>query len=267
MKVVLFCGGYGMRLRDYSQSVPKPMVPIGHRPVLWHVMKYYAAFGHTDFILALGYGGGAIKQFFLEYEEAITNDFVLARGGERKELLASDIDDWTITFVDTGMRTEIGERLRRVRKYVGDDEMFLANYADGLTDLDLRWHIDRLAGNDALATFLAVRPPQSYHLVDIDQTDHVTAISPIDEADLRINGGYFVFRSEIFDYIERDEDLVGPPFHRLLKDRQLAANRFDGFWHPMDTFKDKRFLDDLWETDRAPWMVWKNGDDLEADSQ
>ena len=264
MKVVLFCGGFGMRLRDYSQSVPKPMVPIGRRPVLWHVMKYYAAFGHTDFILALGYGGEAIKQFFLEYEEAITNDFVLARGGDRKELLASDIDDWTITFVETGMRTEIGERLRRVRKYVGDDEMFLANYADGLTDLDLNAHIDRFAANDALATFVAVRPPQSYHLVDIDHTDHVTAINPIDEADLRINGGYFVFRNEIFDYIEPNEDLVGPPFHRLLKDHQLAAHRFDGWWHPMDTFKDKRFLDDLWESDDAPWMIWKPDGDTDV---
>ena len=137
MKVVLFCGGMGMRLRDYSDQIPKPLVEVGQRPILWHLMKYYAHFGHKDFILCLGHGASKIKDYFLQYNECSTNDFVLSEGGRTVELLNTDIHDWTITFVDTGRNSSIGERLRRVRPYLGDDEMFLANYADGLSDLDL----------------------------------------------------------------------------------------------------------------------------------
>ena len=137
MKVVLFCGGLGTRLRDYSESVPKPMVPVGYRPVLWHVMKYYAHHGHKDFILALGYKSDVIKDFFLNYSEAASNDFVLSRGGKQVDLLNTDIEDWTITFVDTGATSNVGERLRRVKPYVENEEMFMANYSDGLTDVQI----------------------------------------------------------------------------------------------------------------------------------
>jgi glucose-1-phosphate cytidylyltransferase len=258
MKVVLFCGGQGMRLRDYSDQIPKPMVTIGYRPVLWHVMKYYAHFGHTEFILCLGYKADAIKRFFLEYEEAVSNDFVL-KGGRETILLGNDIDEWTITFVDTGHHTMIGERLRRVRDYLGDDDLFLANYADGVTDLDLDAYVSEFAERDATAGILAVRPPQSYHVVEIDERLTALSIGPIARANLWLNAGFFVMRSDIFDYIRPDEDLVSEPFQRMIEARRVYTHPHDGFWSPMDTFKDKRFLDDLYESGNAPWVLWKNG--------
>src|SRR5687768_8893066 len=141
MKVVLFCGGLGTRLRDYSDSIPKPLVEVGTRPIIWHLMKYYAHFGHKDFILCLGYGGNAIKQYFLNYDESRSNDFVLSKGGKKIELEKSDIEDWTIRFVDTGMHSNVGERLRRVRRFLEGEEMFLANYADCLSDINCDTHI------------------------------------------------------------------------------------------------------------------------------
>lgn len=260
MKVVLFCGGEGMRIRDHASEVPKPMVPVGNRPILWHVMKYYAHFGHREFVVCLGYGAEAIKRYFLEYEEAVSNDFVLKSGGAERVMLGTDIDDWTITFVDTGFRSEIGERLRRVRAYVGDDEMFLANYADGVTDLDLDSYVSRFQSVDMTAGFLAVRPPQSYHVAHLEG-DTATGLGPISEEDLWINGGYFIFRSEIFDYIEEGEDLVAGAFHRLIKEQKLYAHRFDGFWSPMDTFKEQSYLDGLYKSVQAPWALWRNGAD------
>lgn len=260
MKVVLFCGGQGMRLRESYEEIPKPMVPVGYRPILWHLMKYYAHFGHKDFVLCLGYRADVIKQFFLEYEEAVSNDFVLTGGGTERVLLGSDIDDWTITFVDTGLHAEIGERLRRVREHLDGEEMFLANYADGLTDLDLNAYIEQAKQRGQTGAFLAVRPPSSYHVATVDDKDNAVGLGPIADADLWLNGGYFIFRSEVFDYIEEGEDLVSEPFHRLINDEQLYAHRFEGFWSPMDTFKEKRYLDGLYEAGPAPWALWKNGD-------
>lgn len=259
MKVVLFCGGQGMRLRDTYEEIPKPMVPVGYRPILWHIMKYYAHFGHKDFILALGYRADVIKQFFLDYEEAVSNDFVLKGGGTERILLGSDIDDWTITFVDTGLHAEIGERLRRVRDHVGDEEMFLANYADGLSDLDLGAYIEECRHRGQTGAFLAVRPPSSYHVATVDEKENAVALGPIATADLWLNGGYFVFRKEIFDYIEEGEDLVAEPFQRLIANEQLYAHRFEGFWSPMDTFKDKQKLDAIYETGDVPWLLDRNG--------
>jgi len=257
MKVVLFCGGFGTRLRDYSDDVPKPMVPVGYRPVLWHVMKYYASFGHTDFVLALGYKADVIKHFFLNYDEAISNDFVMSAGGRQVDMLATDIDDWTITFVDTGVAASIGERLLAVRRYLANDAMFMCNYSDGLTDLPLDTYLKAFEESDRVAQFLAVEPQLSYHRVEADETGRVLDIRPVHGSGLWINGGYFVFRSEIFDYIEEGEELVVEPFRRLMQAGKLAAHRYDGFWAPMDTFKDKQLLDDLWASGRAPWQVWK----------
>ncbi len=261
MKVVLFCGGQGMRLRDYSHDIPKPMVPIGYRPILWHVMKYYAAFGHKDFILCLGYKADYIKNYFLNYNEAISNDFVIAEGGARLEMLATDIHDWRITFVDTGFSANIGERLKAVEPHVRDEEMFLANYSDNLTDFPLPRLIDQVRDSGKTAGFLAVKPRHSFHLVDFKNGDLVSRIRDFRDTDLWINGGYFVLRREIFDAMAPGDELVLEPFARLIEQDQLMAHRYEGFWMAMETFKDKRALDDMYEQEDAPWEVWKRRPD------
>jgi glucose-1-phosphate cytidylyltransferase len=256
MKVVLFCGGLGTRLREYSDNLPKPMVPLGYRPILWHVMKYYAHFGHTDFILCLGYMADRIKEYFLRYEEAISNDFTISDGGKKIELLDSDTLNWKITFIDTGVRSNIGMRLKMVEKYLGDDEYFLANYADGLTDMPLDEQIARFKQSGKIACFLCARPSQSFHLVTLRGDSSVANIVPVRDADVWINAGYFIFRREIFKYIGDGEDLVVEPFRRLIEENQLLAFKYDRFW-AMDTFKEQQELSDMLLAGNAPWQVWK----------
>ena len=258
MKVVLFCGGMGMRLREHSDALPKPIVPIGHRPILWHVMKYYAHYGHKDFILCLGYKSAVIKEYFLRYNEAISNDFVMAEGGKRLQLFGTDIQDWTITFADTGLNANIGQRLKAVERYLDGEEMFLANYADDLTDFHLPSMIDDFVDTGKIAGFLCVQPAHSFHVVSFDEQDRVSGIRHVSRSGLYINGGYFVFRKSIFDYMREGEELVEEPFQRLADAHQLAAYRHDGFWMPMDTFKDKQLLEDMYSRGVAPWEVWKN---------
>lgn len=260
MKVVLFCGGLGMRLRDYSETIPKPMVPIGYRPILWHVMKYYAHYGHKDFILCLGHRADAVKNYFLNYSECASNDFVLSAGGKKLELFNSDIHDWRITFADTGMNSNIGQRLRAVQPYLEGEEEFLANYSDGLTSLPLPMQLDHFHRHNKIASFLCVRPNLSYHLVTVENgpASLVSGVQAINSGDLRINGGFFIFRREIFDYIRELEELVAEPFDRLVRERQLIGYLYDGFWASMDTFKDKQQLENLWSAGNAPWEVWKN---------
>jgi len=257
MKVVLFCGGLGMRLREYSEAIPKPMVPIGPRPVLWYLMKYYAHFGHTEFILCLGHQGTVIKDYFLGYNETVSNDFVLAEGGREIRLLSSDIDDWKITFVDTGANASVGERLAAVRSFVEGEEVFLANYSDGLSDLPLEEHVADFVSTDAIASFVAVRSTQSFHVARIAEDGAVQSIRPVSDSGLWINGGFFVFRPRIFEYLRRGEDLVLQPFERLIEARALRAHRYGGFWMAMDTFKDKQALDELFDRGEAPWELWK----------
>jgi glucose-1-phosphate cytidylyltransferase len=256
MKVVLFCGGLGTRLREFTGEIPKPMVKIGYRPILWHLMKYYAHFGHKDFILCLGYKADVIKQFFLEYEEWISNDFTLSRGGKELKLEHNDIEDWNITFVDTGLHANIGQRLMAVRKYVENEEMFLANYSDGLTDLDLSRMVEGFRQSRDVASFVAVPPSQSFHLVRADPDGHVASIRSVRESDVLINGGFFVLRREIFDYMRPGDELVLAPFARLIAERKLFAYRYDRFWC-MDTFKEQQELTDLYSSGKAPWEVWK----------
>jgi glucose-1-phosphate cytidylyltransferase len=261
MKVVLFCGGLGMRLRDYSETIPKPMVNIGYRPILWHVMKYYAHFGHKDFILCLGHRADSVKNYFLNYNECASNDFVLSLGGKKLELYNSDIQDWRITFADTGIDSNIGQRLKAVERYLEGEDEFLANYSDGLTDLPLPEQLEHFHKNGKIASFLAVRPNLSYHLVSLQEGDGnlVSGIHAINNGSVRINGGFFVFKHKIFDYIREKEELVNGPFERLIQERQLIGYPYDGFWASMDTFKDKQELEGLWGTGAAPWEVWKRG--------
>jgi glucose-1-phosphate cytidylyltransferase len=264
MKVVLFCGGMGLRIRD-AENVPKPLVQIGYRPVLWHVMKYYAHYGHKDFILCLGYGADAIKRYFLDYSECASNDFVLSQGGRKVELFNSDIHDWRITFADTGINSNIGQRLKAVERYLDGEEEFLANYSDGLTDLPLPQQLDHFHRNKKIASFLCVLPNLSYHVVSTEPgSSLVSGVHAITNGSVRINGGYFAFKKEIFNYIEEGEELVIEPFQRLIDEKQLLGFTYDGFWAGMDTFKDRQSLESLWGSGSAPWHVWR-GDNQSDD--
>jgi len=245
-----------MRLRGYVDDVPKPMVQIGTRPILWHLMKYYAHFGHKDFILCLGYKGSVIKDYFLHYDEAVSNDFVWSQGGKKVHLLNRDIDDWSITFVETGINATIGERLKTVEPYLEGEEMFLANYGDGLSNLDLPVMIDDFRRSDAVASLLLVQPTASFDIVHLGQRGKIDKICPLSQSDMWINGGFFVLRNEIFRYMYPGEELVQQPFRRLIEKGALLAHKCTGFWQCMDTFKDKQCLEEL-NQGAAPWKVWQ----------
>jgi glucose-1-phosphate cytidylyltransferase len=257
MKVVLFCGGLGMRLREYSDSIPKPMVKIGQRPILWHLMKYYAHYGHKDFILCLGYKAEVIKDYFLNYNDYMANDFTMLNGTKELHQKKSDITDWKITFVNTGLKSNIGQRLKMVEKYLDGEEMFLANYADGLTDYPLSGLVNKFSKSRKVGCFLCVRPPQTFHVVKLGENNLIDDIKWVQDTDIIVNGGFFVLRKEIFQYISDKEDLVGEPFLRLIGERKLIGFRCDRFWC-MDTFKEYQELSDLDERGAAPWKVWEH---------
>jgi glucose-1-phosphate cytidylyltransferase len=255
VKVVIFCGGLGLRMGETSARIPKPMISIGDKPILWHIMNYYASYGVTDFVLCLGYKPEVIKEYFLGYNEALSNDFVLSEGGQRVELLRRDIDTWSITFLDTGLHTSIGQRLKRIRPYLEGEEIFLATYGDGLTDAPLPEMVDTLATSGNVGLFLASHPTYNFHIVSFDEANQVHEMHDVTASGLWLNAGYFVFRQEILDYIEEGEDLVEEPFQRLISEGKLATYPYDGFWAPMDTLKDKHVLESLLESGKAPWRA------------
>jgi glucose-1-phosphate cytidylyltransferase len=257
MKVVLFCGGLGTRLREFSETIPKPLVPIGNRPLLWHLMRYYAHYGHTEFILCLGYRADLIKEFFLGYNEALYADVTVSRNGAQVDFLEPEVQDWKVTLIDTGEASNIGERLAAVAHHLRDEEMFLANYSDGLSDLDLDAYVEDFRATDAVCTFLSVRPSQSFHVISSDDTGGVKEIIPVAESDIWINGGFFVIRPEIFDHMRTGEELVEEPFKRLAEAGRLRTRRYEGFWASVDTFKDKVKFDTMVAKGDTPWMLWK----------
>jgi glucose-1-phosphate cytidylyltransferase len=261
MKVVLFCGGQGLRLRGAgNDDLPKPLVPLGTRPILWHLMKYYAHWGHKDFILCLGHKGEAIKEFFVKYQEWTSNDFVLTGGGREIKLLRRDMEDWRITLVDTGAALSIGERLLAVRSHLEGEAVFLANYSDGLTDCPLPAILGRLEQTRAVGAFMVVRPNISLHFVQYGNNGVVTDVLDAEQADSWVNAGFFAFRQEIFDYMEPGEELVEEPFQRLIAARKLAALPYTGFWRCCDTFKDLQTLENFLNRGPAPWELWKRFD-------
>jgi len=257
MKVVLFCGGLGTRLREHSETIPKPLVPIGSRPIIWHLMKYYAFHGHTDFILCLGYGGHHIRQFFLNYDPRDAEDFVLDRGQSRLLHPETDVQDWTVHFVDTGTHSNIGERLLSVRHLLQDERAFLANYSDQLTDLPLVPYVDWFAKADAVASFITVRPSQSFHLVDMEESGRVLRLRSVVDTDIWINGGFMIMTPEIFDFMRPGEELVEAPFSRIVEQGLLVAYRYAGFWKAMDTYKDKISYDQMDARGERPWVLWR----------
>ncbi len=260
MKVVLFCGGQGMRMRGAAGDVPKPMVMVRNRPLLWHVMRYYAHFGHVDFILCLGHGGRQIKDYFLRYNECDSNDFVLM-DGRRAEPLRRDIQDWRITFVDTGLSAGIGERLMAVRDLVAGEPCFLANYADGLTDCPLPEILAHHRSSGATATFLSAPPNLSFHFVQRGPGNAVNGLHDVDAADLWVNAGFFVLDRRIFDHMNPGEELVVEPFRRLIANNALATLPWRGFWQSVDTPKDLEQVEHLCRAPAAPWEVWRGSGD------
>lgn len=233
MKVVLFAGGRGLRMRDGAADIPKPLSVLAGRPLLWHVMSWYAAYGHTDFVVCLGYRADDVVASMREHAHA----------------------DWTVTYVDTGLDTAIGQRLVAVRELVQGEPMFLANYADLLTDLPLDDMVTEFCASDASAAMLVVRPQASFHLVELDGDDRVQRVGPVTDAPIWQNGGFFVMRPEVFDAIEDGEDLVDEPFGRLASAGRLLAYRWEGFWAPLDTQKDRQRLQDLHADGETPWVA------------
>jgi len=252
-----------MRLRGYADDVPKPMVQIGTRPILWHLMKYYAHYGHKDFIVCLGYKGNSIKDYFLHYDESVSNDFVWSQSGKKIQLLNRDIDDWTITFVETGANATIGERLKAVEPYLQGEDTFLANYADGLSDVPLPSMIDTFRQGNALASLLLVQPTASFDIVKVSRQGIIKGIRPLNQTDIWINGGFFILRKEFLNYIHPGEEMVREPFQRLIEQEALMAYKYTGFWQCMDTFKDKQRLEELNQS-AAPWKVWHRQLGMEA---
>jgi glucose-1-phosphate cytidylyltransferase len=255
MKVVLFCGGLGTRIREYSEAIPKPMIPVGHQPILWHVMDYYSQYGHRDYVLCLGYKANTIKDFFLNYKPQLFSDLIVSGNGAKVQVLGEPMEDWRITMIDTGIWRNIGSRLWAVREHVRDEDMFCANYSDGLTDVNLDDMVEKFKASGKVGCFMAVRPPLTYHLADIDETGRVRDFITSDHSDIWINGGYFIFTKEIFSYMRDGEELVVEPFKRLIAEDKLMAYKHEGFFRSMDTLRDRQVLEDMFEKGVTPWRV------------
>ena len=245
-----------MRMRDGVSNAPKPMAMIGERPMLWHVMRYYAHYGHTDFVLCLGYGAAAVKDFFLNYDETRSNDFVLESGAQKVELFKTDIADWRITFVDTGLHSPIGERLRRVRRFVEDEPDVPCQLRGRLHRRAAAGHDRAVRGEHAVASLLAVPPQSSHHVVDIDENGLITSVTPVRDLRQWENGGYFVLRPEIFDHLGEGEDLVEDVLVRLVPQGRVLAYPYKGYWSPADTVKERAQLEEMYQRGYCPWMIW-----------
>lgn len=259
MKVVLFCGGYGLRLRDHEPRIPKPVVPLGSEPLVVHVMRYYAHFGHCEFILCLGYKGEVVKELVEECVASIRRSRASGSSSDPQ-----DMRNWDIQYVDTGLESNIATRLTMVRPLLGGASTFLANYSDSLCDANLPDLLMEHGNSRSVASFMCVRPHLSLHHVEVDESSHkVRAIKGIREA-IRINGGFFTLNTTIFDYIRPGEELVEEPFARLIAEGALNGYVYDGFWSTVDTYKDHLRLDTLLKSGMAPWQIWKS--DVRLDS-
>jgi glucose-1-phosphate cytidylyltransferase len=256
MKAVILAGGLGTRIAEESDTKPKPMVEIGGRPLLWHIMKTYSHHGIKDFVICLGYKGYVIKEFFFNYYRHTSDLAVNLKTGDHR-ILNTQSEDWNVTLVDTGSETMTGGRLKRVAEHIGDDT-FCLTYGDGLSDIDITGEIAFHKRNNKIATVAAVQPPGRFGVLNIDKHKQVTSFEekPSDEIGW-INGGFFVLEPSALDYVAGDEtSWEREPLSNLAKDGQLSAFQHTGFWQPCDTLRDKRELEKLWETGKAPWQVW-----------
>ena len=260
MKVVILCGGQGTRIRDVSDSIPKPMIPVGGLPILWHIMKYYACWGHKEFILCLGHMGQVIKDFFLNYETH-TNDFTLTLGQNKKiEFHNGHAEEgWRITVVETGQHTMTGARVKRIRPYVLEEENFLLTYGDGVGNIDLDKLVAYHLAHRQILTVSGVRPPGRFGELVGDEAGRVIEFNEKPQASGgRISGGFFVCRQELFEYLDDRDDLVfeREPMEELVRKGRMMVYEHDGFWQPMDTYRDYLLLNGLAAKGKAPWMIW-----------
>jgi glucose-1-phosphate cytidylyltransferase len=254
MKVVLFCGGLGTRIREYNSNIPKPMVPIGNQPIIWHIMKYYSHYGHSDFILCLGYKANIIREYFLNHKPALEINNVAFNFDDKSHFLSEQLPTWRVALIDTGLSCNVGQRLSAVKNHLQGEEIFLANYSDGLTDAPLPDMIEYFKESGKIACFIAVHPPFNFHLAEFGEDGLVRGIRPSTEANVWINGGYFIFRRQIFDYIYEGDELVDQPFNRLIQEGQLITYKYKGFWRAMDTLMDRHVLEEMVERGEMPWQ-------------
>ncbi len=256
MKVVILAGGYGTRIRDVADDIPKPMIPIGPFPIIWHIMKHYASYGHNEFIICLGYKGQVIKDFFLNYE-AYTRDLTISFGsGDISFHNNNNESDWKVTLSDTGLRSMTGSRISRIKQFIGNED-FMLTYGDGVSDVDINKLVAYHKKHKKTLTVTGVRPPGRFGEMMTDENGKVLAFNEKPQASAgRISGGFFVASSKIFDYINDNEDLVfeQDPIHNLVKDNELMMFEHDGFWQPMDTSREYVLLNSLYEKGNAPWI-------------
>ena len=260
MKTVILCGGYGTRIRDVADNIPKPMIPVGGLPILWHVMKYYAQFSHKDFVLCLGYKGQVVKDFFLNYE-AYTRDFTIKLGATQPISFHTTHEekDWRVTLAETGLNSMTGGRIKKIRHYIGNDEHFFLTYGDGVGDIDLNALLAFHKSHGRMVTVTGVRPPGRFGELMADSTGVITEFNEKPQATGgRISGGFFVCRREMFDYLDDNEDLIfeQAPMKTLARDEQLVLFEHNGFWQCMDTYRDWQLLNTIFENGNAPWKIW-----------
>jgi glucose-1-phosphate cytidylyltransferase len=258
MKTILLAGGFGTRIRDVVADVPKPMITIGRYPILWHIMKYYAAFGHAEFVVCLGYQGQVIKQFFLDYRTH-TSDLTIRLAREPHIVFhGGSADDWEVTLADTGVNAMTGARVWRARHYIDGDD-FMLTYGDGVGNVPLPELLAFHRKHGKAMTVTGVRPPGRFGELEVDERGQALGFNEKPQVSAgRISGGFFVCRRSVLDYLDERENLVfeEEPMQRLVQDGQLMVFPHDGFWHPMDTYRDYRLLNDLWDGGKAPWKVW-----------
>ena len=259
MKVVILCGGQGMRLREETEYRPKPLLEVGGRPILWHIMKIYAHAGFRDFVLCLGYRGQMIKEYFLNYE-AMNNDFTICLGQQQRVAYhnAHAEQDFNVTMADTGLETMTGGRVSIVRKYI-DDENFMVTYGDGVADLDVRAVLDFHMSHGRIATVTSVRPTSRFGILDLSDEGKVRGFVEKPQLDGWANAGFLVFNRRIFDYLSGENCIMErEPLERLAREGELMAYRHEGFFYAMDTYREYLYLNDLWTSGRAPWTIWKS---------
>ena len=257
MKVVLLAGGLGTRLREETDVKPKPMVEVGDRPILWHIMKTYAHFGHSDFVICAGYKGEVIKNWFANYR-VLNSDFTVSFKDTVSLKFHSELAEngWNATIADTGAETMTGGRIKRIQEYVGN-ETFLCTYGDGLADVDIKALLKFHRSHGKIATLTTVKPVSRFGVLDVDANNQVESFKEKPQAEGSINGGFFVFEPQIFDYLDDNSILEQEPLRRLAEKGQLMAFHHEGFWQPMDTYRELTILNELWKSGSAPWKVWE----------